>query len=161
MSLVYDRSSIENKENVTLIWFDSNKHDNNEAASLLETLHTLNDYVLIYNNIYECISYITTVTNERIFLVTFGVWASSLLPSIIDLKQLEVVFILCVQHEEYLYLMKIFPKISGIFIDRQELNASIRKSLYLINKQVETFSFYDQKQKVSINVSERAAHFFW
>jgi hypothetical protein len=115
----------------------------------------------VYTNYEECISYIESVKNENIFLVISGTWATFVLSSIINLKQLEVVYIFDTDREQYLYLMEKFSKISGIFIDYRELASSIRKNLYLLHKQVETFSFYDQNQKVSMNLSERTAEFLW
>ncbi len=161
MALVSDRSSEENKENVTLIWFDPNTDGKVDQAATMETLRAINDYVLVYTNLDECISYIESVRNEKIFLVISGTWAPCILPSIIDLKQLEIVYIFCVKREQHLYLMEKYAKIAGVFINQKELDSSIRQHLHLLNKQVETFSFYDQNQKVSINLSERTAEFLW
>ena len=101
------------------------------------------------------------VTKEKIFLVTSGACAPSLLLAVINLKQLEVVFIFCACREQHLYLMERYKKISGVFTDRKELDSSIRKNLHLLNKQLEAFSFYDQKQKVSMYLSEQTAEFLW
>ncbi|CAF3526531.1 unnamed protein product [Rotaria socialis] len=161
MASLCDRSSETNRENITLIWFDSKIGEMNSMADRMKSLREINDYVLAYNNIEECISYIKSVTDEKLFLITSEIWATILLPPIIDLKQLESVFIYCTWREENLDLMERFSKISGIFTDRIELDANLCKKLRLFNKQVETFSFYDQKQKISINVSERAAEFLW
>jgi hypothetical protein len=161
MATASDRSSQENKEIITLIWFDSNTDNAADTQDTMKTLRELNDYVLVYSDIHDCISYIQSVTNEKIFLVTSGVWATYLLPYVIDLTQLEVVFVLCAKCEQYFYLVEQYSKISGVFVDRKELNSSIRKNLHLLNKQVQTFSFYDQKQKVTMNLSERTAEFLW
>jgi hypothetical protein len=161
MALTSNRSSEENKEIVTLIWFDPNTDGNANKANTIKTLRTMNDYVLVYTDLEECISYIESVRNEKIFLIISGTWAPFVLSSIIDLKQLEVVYIFCTNREQHLYLMEKYSKILGIFVDQKELNSSIHKHLHLLNKQVETFSFYDQNQKISMNLSERTAQFLW
>lgn len=158
MASMVNRSSEENKETITLIWFDPSTGKN---VNTMKTLRAINDYVLVYTNLEECISYIESVRNEKIFLVISGTWALCLLTPIIDLKQLEVVFIFCTNREQHLCLMEKYPKISGVFIDQEELDSNIRKKLHLLNKQVETFSFYDHNQKVSMNLSERTAEFLW
>lgn len=161
MASISNRSSKENKEAVTLIWFDPDSCEYEIKADTMKTLRTINDYILVYTNFEECISYIKSVKNENIFLVISGTWAPFVLSSIIDLKQLEIVYIFCNNREQHLYLMDKYSKISGIFIDQKELASSIRKNLHLLHKQVETFSFYDQNQKVSMNLSEQTAEFLW
>lgn len=158
MSLISDRSTIENKENITLIWFDPNIGD---REIMIKTLRQINDYVLVYTNTNQCISYIQSIRNEKIFLVISGIWASVVLPMIIELKSLEVVYIFCGKRDKYLHLMETYSKIAGVFIDQEELTWNLRKKLHLFNKQSETFSFYDQNQKVSINLSEQTAEFLW
>jgi hypothetical protein len=161
MALNSDRSKIENKENITLIWFDPNIDEKVDRTVTMKTLRAINDYALVYTDLEECIAYIESVRNEKIFLVTLGTWASLILSSVVDLKQLEAIYIFCTKREQHLYLMEKYPKILGIFIDQKELALNIRKNIYLLNKQVETFSFYDQNQKVSMNLSERTAAFLW
>ena len=161
MASVSNRSSEENKESVTLIWFDGSVSDQADRAKTMNILRGINDYALFYRDLDECTSYIKSVVKEKIFLIASGIWATALLPTIIDLKQLEAVFIFCAWREEHLYLMEKFPKISGIFTDQKDLEENIRQYLHIFNKQVETFSFYDQRQKVSMNLSERAAEFLW
>jgi hypothetical protein len=161
MAFIPNRSSEENKETFTLIWFDPNKGEYEIEIDTMKTLRAINDYILVYTNYKECISYIESVKNENIFLVISGTWAPFVLSSIINLKQLEVVYIFDTDREQHLYLMEKYSKISGIFIDYRELASSIHKNLFLLHKQVETFSFYDQNQKVSMNLSERTAEFLW
>jgi hypothetical protein len=161
MAWTSDRSKIENKENNTLIWFDPNIDEKVDRVVTMKTLRAINDYVIVYTNMEQCIAYIESVRNEKVFLVTSGTWASLILPSVIDLKQVEGIYIFCTKREQHLYLIEKYPKILGVFIDQKELALNIRKNLYLLNKQVETFSFYDQNQKVSMNLSERTAAFLW
>ena len=161
MAMIFDRSSIENKESITLIWFDPNIDAIDDRQVTIDTLRSINDYALIYTDANQCISYIQSIRNEKIFLIISGVWASVILPSIVDLKQLEVIYIFCGQPEQYSYLMERYSKIAGILTNQQELDLNIRKKLHSFNKQAETFSFYDQNQKVSINLSEQTAQFLW
>lgn len=156
-----DRSLEANKENITLICFDSDLGIKVETADRMNILRAINDYVLVYNNMEECISYIKSVKNEKILLVTSGIWASVLLPPIIHLKQLSLVFIFCNWREEHLYLMEKFPKIVGVFNEEEKLDSSIRENLHLCGKQVEVFNFYDKKEKFAVDLSERAVEFLW
>ncbi|CAF1280329.1 unnamed protein product [Adineta steineri] len=161
MSSVIDELAEENKESITLVWFDPNPNEKVKTKDMMKKLRSINDYVLIETNEEECISYIKKVTNEKIFLVIPGTSANILLPRIIDLKQIEVIFIICDVRRKYFYLLDKYPKIAGIFIDQEDLNSNIRKNIRSLNKQMESFSFYDQKQTVSMDLSERTAEFLW
>ncbi|CAF1358672.1 unnamed protein product [Adineta ricciae] len=161
MGSTSDRSSEQNKENISLIWFDPSLNEESTVAETIRTLRLINDYVVIHTNIEECVSYMKMVTNEKILLVASGTSVPTLLPFVIDLKQLEIVFILNDTCQNLLYLMETYPKINGIFDDREELHANIHKHIHLLNKQIEKFSFYDQKQTISIDLSERTAAFLW
>lgn len=153
------RSSQLNRETTTLIWFDpeiENQH------RLMTNLRIINDYVLIYTKLEECKSYIQSVKNEKIFLILPTTCATVILPSIINVKQLDRVFLFCKNSESNSYLKdKYSSKIAGVFTNQHELENSLQHNLGMSNKQVETFSFYDQNQKVSVDLSERTAEFLW
>jgi IS1 family transposase len=159
MASVSNRSSKQNKESITLIWFDSDTDENVNTEDTINSLRSINDYVLVYTNVQECISYIKSVRKEKIFLIASGTSTPFLLSLIIDLKQLELVFIFCDRRQEYLYLMEKYSKVSGVFINREDLNLNIRKHIHSLNKQIEAFSFYDQKQTLSMDLSERTGDF--
>jgi hypothetical protein len=94
-------------------------------------------------------------------LVVSGTWAWVVLPPIINLKQLELVYILSTEREQHLHLMEKYPKISGIFVNQKEFDSSVRKNVPLSNQRMEIFTLSDQNQNVSINLSELTPDFLW
>jgi hypothetical protein len=53
MALISDRSKVENKENVTLIWFDPKINEKTDRAATTKTLQAINDHVLVYIDLTE------------------------------------------------------------------------------------------------------------
>ncbi len=61
MTMISDRSTIENKEYITLIWFDLNIDATGDRELTINTLRVINDYVLVYTDAAKCISYIQSI----------------------------------------------------------------------------------------------------
>ncbi len=86
MALNSDRSKIENKENITLIWYDPTIDEKVDRTVTMKSLRAINDYILVYTDLDKCIAYIESIKNEKIFLVTSETWALVILPLVINLK---------------------------------------------------------------------------
>lgn len=143
-----------NKETVTLIWFDPTIDLLNQP-----TWRDLNDHFSVYTDLHRCHSFIQSIVNEKIFLITSGPCASSVLSQIGD--RIDRLFILSPEREKYLYLLGTSPRIVGVFGTRKELEKGLEKHLHLTHKQVERFNFYDQHGKGARNISEKTAEFLW
>ncbi|CAF4525316.1 unnamed protein product [Rotaria sp. Silwood2] len=65
------------------------------------------------------------------------------------------------QKARYEPLLTEFPKIVGIYITIDDLCASIQQEIYLINKQLQAFTFYNQHQKSLRDLSKESAEFLW
>ncbi len=61
MAMISDQSTIENKEHITLIWFDLNIDATGDRELTINTLRVINDYVLVYTDAAKCISYIQSI----------------------------------------------------------------------------------------------------
>jgi hypothetical protein len=75
----------ENKENITLLWFDSNIESREDTEETEEQLRQINDYVKFYIDLELCVTYIQSIKSEKIFLITSGKRASDILPLISNL----------------------------------------------------------------------------
>lgn len=71
-----------NFEGITLIWYDSRVDKTKDTKITAEELREINDCVLFYSNQDECINYMRSVENEKIFLITSGKEATVILPEI-------------------------------------------------------------------------------
>ena len=154
-------SDTENKEITTLIWFDPNIGSREDTKSTKKRLREINDYVVFHTVLEECLTYIRSIANEKIFLITSGFRASEILPCIGTLRQIDSIFIFCMKISKYQFLMDEYSKIVGIYNELDSLCASIREQADLVDKQLETFSFFDQHQKATKDLSRESAEFLW
>jgi hypothetical protein len=83
----------ENKESITIIYFDHVMSTSADTETIKEALWVVNNYILFFTDIDSCITYIKSINKEKIFLITSGNNAFKLLPNIIDLSQLDSIFI--------------------------------------------------------------------
>lgn len=142
----------ENKEEVTLIWYDKNL-DKNKTAELLQEI---NDYLIICSNNEICIKYINEIKNEKVFLIISGSSIDSILNEIHDYKQIDSIFSFCFylnKYKKYLNNEKYY-KIIGIYSNYQLLIKSIQENIRYLNKQIQASNLFDQDEKSMKNLNE-------
>ncbi|CAF1087918.1 unnamed protein product [Adineta ricciae] len=151
----------DNKESITLIWFDPTIGSHEDHERTKQRLREINDYVVFHIELDPCIAYIQTISKEKVFLVTSGAHALELLTQVHELPQVDSIFVFCMKKPKYEYLRDAYPKIVNIFTDRAVLCASILEQVSLLNKQLAAFSFFDQNQRAIKDLSKRSAEFLW
>ena len=66
------------------------------------------------------------------------------------------------KQKSYEYLLKDYSKIIGIYTKQQELIDSIRKNVYLVEKHMATFIFYDKTKQNSVrDIFNEPTSFLW
>ena len=145
----------ENKENVTLIWFQS------VQEKTKENLRVVNNLVLCPETIERCIMEIESRKEDRIFLISERSNINQLLPKIKDLHQLDSVFIYPENAEELNGVKVDSTKIVGSFKNGETLIESIRQNTKRVDKEMEMTSFYDHAQRSTRNLSKESAEFLW
>ncbi|CAF1209866.1 unnamed protein product [Didymodactylos carnosus] len=156
-----------NMEGITLIWCDTNidldtDDDNEDIHHTMELLKESNDFILFFSNEKKCTDYIKSIENEKLFLITSGKCAIHLLPLIHQHKQIDSIYLFCLKQKPYEYLLKDYSKIIGIYTQQQELIDSIRKNVYIVEKHMATFTFYDKTKQNSIrDLFNEPASFLW
>lgn len=155
----------ENKENITLVWFDKNIESNLEDIQITKTrLRQVNDYVLFFVDPDFCIQYIKSIKSEIIFLISSGNDAHILLSKVHDLRQVDSVYIFCVDKTKYERTLTEgvnYFKIVDIFTEQNSLIQSIKYNVELVQKQGDLFNFYNQNQKSTRNLTKESAAFLW
>ena len=63
--------------------------------------------------------------------------------------------------DRYQHLTNECSKIIGIYNNLDALCASIREQIDLFDKQLQAFSFFDQHQQSTKDLSEKSAEFLW
>jgi tetratricopeptide (TPR) repeat protein len=154
-------SSDENKESITLLWFDPNIGSREDTEKTKQKLREINDYVRFYTDLELCVTYIQSIISEKILLITSGSRASQILPRISNLRQIDSIFIFCMKIDRYQHLTNEYPKIISIYNNLDALCLSIREQIDLVDKQIQAFSFLDQHQQSTKDLSKQSAEFLW
>ncbi|UJR12445.1 hypothetical protein I4U23_016621 [Adineta vaga] len=153
-----------NKEIITLIWYDANILSNFEDIALTKNqLRRINDYVLFFNDYQECEEHIKSITTEIVLLVVSGSDAHLLVPKVYKCRQLDSVFIFCVDKLKYEQSLigEEYSKLVGIFTEQVSLINSIQSTIQLVEKQTTVFNLYNQSQKSIRNLSKETGSFIW
>ncbi|CAF3827795.1 unnamed protein product [Rotaria sp. Silwood1] len=151
----------DNKESTTLIWFDPNIGSREDTEKTKEQLRLINDYVVFSTDLEQCATFIESVDKEKVFLITSGSKASQILSRTSSCRQLDSIFIFCLKKERYEHLFNEYSKIVGIYVKLDDLCQSIEEQIDLVNRHMQTFSFFDQHEKALKDLSEESAAFLW
>jgi hypothetical protein len=146
----------DNKENITVIWFDPNIGSREDTEKTKEQLRAINDYVIFLTDLDQCVTYIQSIDDEKILLITSGSKASYVLSRTASCHQIDSIFIFCMKKERYEHLLNEYSKIIGIYVKLDDLCQSIKEQVDLVNRQIQTFSFFDQQK----NYQNSRQHFF-
>ena len=145
-----------NKETVTLIWFEPRTTLSSESTL---TLRSLIDYLVLHTDLQQCLAFMRSIVQEKIYLILSGHSALILLASINDLLRVERVFLFCSSRETSLHLLEKHPKIVDVF-DSREAQPSKTSALHSQTSGT-TVTFYEQRTKGARNISEKPAEFLW
>lgn len=154
-------SSDDNKESITLVWFDPNIGLYEDNSNTMKRLREINDCVIFHTKLESCITCIKSIHKEKVLLIISGSVASKILPRVATHCQIDSIFIFCMDIVKYEHLKIDHPKIVDIFMNLDHLCASIRTRVDLINKQLQAFNFFDQQQKSTRDLSRESAEFLW
>ena len=153
--------SEENRENITLIWFDPVPNGTNDVEKMKEDLRALINFMLCASDIDSCTAYVKSIKKEKIFLIIGGNNAYRLLPNIINLSPLDSVFIFPENSENFGRLYHDFPRVVGIFDNVNDLLKAVKENTRQVNRQLEMASFYDKHQQSTRDLSKRFGGFLW
>ncbi|CAF0881596.1 unnamed protein product [Adineta ricciae] len=150
----YDERNDENRENVTIIWFNST---NENLQVKLKQLREINDYVLYFNQFDQCFSRIQSIENETMILIlTENDFAK--FSSLIDKSsQIDSIFLF----DENSKSSNDCPKVIGAYDNFQLLCHAIEQQINSIEKQFQTLTIWNQKNEILKDFSRQSAEFLW
>ncbi|CAF3620755.1 unnamed protein product [Rotaria sp. Silwood1] len=151
----------ENKESVTIIWFDPYIGLYEDAETTREQIRRINDYIIYCSDIEQCMGLIQLIHQETIFFITTGSTASKILPIISAFRQIDSIFIFCMNKDRHEHLLNEYSNIIGIYVHLNDLCNSIKEQIDFIQKHIQTCSFFDRYEKSTKDLSKESAHFLW
>lgn len=151
----------ESKENINIIWFDPNIESHEDTENTKEQLQVISDYIIFMTNFDDCVQYIQSTDKEKFFLITSGVQALEIVPQISSISQIDSIFIYCMKKERYESSLNAYRNVIGIYVNLDDLVQSIQAQIDHLQRQMQTFSFFDHHQKSTKELSKDSAAFVW
>ncbi|CAF3917741.1 unnamed protein product, partial [Rotaria sp. Silwood1] len=150
-----------NKEDITLIWFDSNMDSNDHLEQIKKKLYQINDYTIFHTQHESCITFIQSIHNEKILFVSSIYDVTQILPHITTLPQIDSIFIFNWEKVNNEHLVFNNSKLIGIYNEFDLLCLSIQEQIDFIDQHLQTFSFFDQDQYLTKNLSKQTIDLLW
>lgn len=111
-----------------LFWLDSNINPTDaDCHQTIAQLQSIVSNVHVFNDGDACIDYLSTIKNQKVFMVVSGSIGEHILPRIYNMPQLSAVFVYCSNRQKYESLTKYSPKVRGIFTDLSVLCGSVKE----------------------------------
>ncbi|CAF2080537.1 unnamed protein product [Rotaria magnacalcarata] len=151
----------ENKESITLIWFDSNTRSCKDTQQTIRQLRLINDYVILCSGFSEFMKRIQSIDQEMIFLIISGEETPQILSSISSVHNIHSVFIFNKEKTPYEDALTEYSNVIGTYRNLDDLCTSVKEQIDLVDKQTQTFSFFDQHQILTKDLSRQSAKFLW
>ncbi|CAF0804261.1 unnamed protein product [Didymodactylos carnosus] len=139
-----------------------------QEITLLSKLNLIIEQVYLFSNVNDCIDFIETVVNKKVFLIITVLLEQEILTKIYALPSVSLVFIYhddnSQQHDDERDKRDdAFSKFMGIFTEPETLLKCIRSKIRLISRCETTtvFSLFSRNQKSTRLLSKERASFLW
>ncbi|CAF4661347.1 unnamed protein product [Rotaria sp. Silwood1] len=150
-----------NKEDITLIWFDSNINSNTHLEQTIKQLRQINDYVVFHTQLQSCITFIQSIHNDRIIFISSIDDTSQILSHIATLPQIDSIFVFNWEKIDHQHLFLEHTKLIGIYDEFDLLYLSVQEQVDFLNRHLEIFSFFDQEEYLTRDLSKQTADLLW
>ncbi|CAF2897873.1 unnamed protein product [Rotaria sp. Silwood2] len=149
-----------NRESITLIVFDPDRAINNMTD---DEYRTINDYVLVYREKSQLLTYVRSISEEFIFIILCQyALDEEFLTQLNDLNQIHSIFIYSTKQEIDNYKLKNrYSKLLDIFTEQNMLFEQVR--IKIQQPFALRLGFYDSEQKLTKNtkLSIESTIFLW
>lgn len=145
-----------------LFWVDSNINpkDDDFQVSLVQ-LQSVIGTMHVFNEGNECVKFLSTTTNQNVFMVASGSVGQQILPRIHKMPQLVAVFIFCADRSKYESLIKTYSKVRGIFIDLSILCSSLQQTIRRREEDTIDISFLPPSSISDQNINQLSQSFMY
>lgn len=115
-------------QNFTLLWLDSNiDEQNSDFKNSLTQLRRIVNTIDTFTNSDQCMNFLTTIKNEKVFMIVSGTFSQSIIPAIHDLSQLDSIYIFCTNKSKYVQWTSEWTKVKGVFTQIDDICDVLKK----------------------------------
>lgn len=153
----------QNLEDLTVIWLDANINNTADCLDTKARLRSLINYLLTFEVLDQCTTFIKSVTKETIFLVVSGSYGETMVEQIHHLPQVGYIYVFCAHKARHEIWAKYYAKIRGVYDDKglflSQLSTDVK--IYSQNSLCLSFLKNDMQEKSVRALSDEKAKFIW
>ncbi|CAF0957054.1 unnamed protein product [Adineta steineri] len=143
------RINIQQMQNVLLIWLDSNIDEtNDDYQNTMTKLRRAVSAISTYTNDDQCLEFIQTVVDNKIFMIISGSLGQHIVPRVHSMSQVDSIFIFCGNKKHHEQWAKDWPKIKGVFTDITPICEALKGAAHQCEQNVIPMSFVETNKKL-------------
>ncbi|CAF0820791.1 unnamed protein product [Adineta steineri] len=143
------RISIQQMQNVLLIWLDSNIDETNDDCqnTIIKLRCAVND-IKTYTNGDQCLEFIQTVVDNKVCMIISGSLGQQIVPRVHNMSQVDSIFIFCGNKKYHEQWAKDWPKIKGVFTNITPICEALKEAAHQCEQNAIPMSFVGSNKKL-------------
>ncbi|CAF4670595.1 unnamed protein product, partial [Rotaria sp. Silwood2] len=155
-----------NLENFVIIWMDNNVNQSYDTRQTKVQLRSIVNFLKIFDNSNEGISYIEKIQMEKIFLIISGTLGENVIPRIHHLSQIESIYIFCFDQDKHKLWTQKYNKVKGVYSDIEPICDELKKTISqcsndLVPMDIIKFESNSNQQKSVHELNKQEASFMY
>ncbi|CAF1519513.1 unnamed protein product [Adineta ricciae] len=149
-------SSLRFVEDIILIWLDSSLAKPDESTkSALEQIVRVTDIFKTFADVEQCCQFISSVQDEKIFLIVSGSLGPKIAPRIENFNQVSSIFIYCGNKANHEQWIKQYKKIRSLHTQVRELCETVKFQIRQYDKGITSISILPVAATIQMNPSNK------
>ena len=146
----YHDSSTYSIQNFLLIWLDNNIDEVNDSDCYhtIKQLRTVVNTVDIFRDADKCIDFITSVQEEKIFMIISGALGEILMPTIHTIEHVYSIYIFCRNKSKHKQWSQAWPKVRGVFTEILPICDELRQDVQQYDQNAISVSFVSKIEEL-------------
>ncbi|CAF1306253.1 unnamed protein product [Didymodactylos carnosus] len=130
-------------QNFLVVWLNENidEENNIDCQNIIIKLREVVNAVNIFTNIEECVTFISDIRVEKVFVILSGAFDQIAVPMIHDMIQISTIYIFCENKARNQEWVDQWSKIEGIFTNIQPIFEALKKAIHKCNRNTISMSF--------------------
>ncbi|CAF1434612.1 unnamed protein product [Adineta steineri] len=130
-------------QNFLVVWLDENINEENniDCQNTITKLREVVNAVNTFTNMEECVTFITDIEAEKVFVILSDTLGQATVPVIHDMTQVNTIYIFCENKTRHEQWTKQWPKIKGIFTDIQSICEVLKRAVHRCDRNTISMSF--------------------
>ena len=127
----------------SLVWLDSSidEINNDDCTDSILKLRQVVNAVKMFTDIDECANFITSIENEKIFLIISGSLGETMVHLVHDKPQINSFYIFCKHKAHHEQWAKEWPKVKGVYTDITSICVALKQAAQDCDQNLLSISF--------------------